>query len=582
MYDRAARDLTVKAGSTAEHVGPGTYDPLVVDNKKIRADGYAPFLSMTGRDFFLNPGDQVIAAPGPGQYDPAFAQDIIVGGKTLANKSKRFHEHTSDTPGPGSYTLSKKQDWIKEVGRNSLSAPASTDAKNAKAGMLMTSRIKFHRKPVAPSIPTPGQAYGFEENDDGTLRKQDPPTRDNSLGPAFYNVQQDDTVASKLYRGIHFSKQTSRRMDFGGKEGPGPGEYEPYKPPEILVENLNVLDEKQRYEAKLPRYHELVVKEEEKKAVPGPGKYEIKGQFDSKPPKVNTEGIEVEHPPFLSQSKRFMALKSVNPAPGAYNDPRTALDSLKKITGLKRSPFGQTSVRFTDDRQKRVNPGPGAYSIAGMGNESMRKAYIESTRRGVFGTTAVRINPMTKKGEDEVPGPSHYQIKEKPFEPRYKQLTSNFASLSQRLSEPPSTVKEIPPPGSYDVENSYKKSQGKAIYAPPRTETGKKKYEAFQSSSSRFAQPRDVVVEETDPSNPGPGMYDPKLKPKKGNPIVTKDQRFRTLKGDDVPGPGTYEFSPLIQDTVLKGTFNSTLNNPIAPLIDGMDNTRSAPFLLGV
>ena len=37
--------------------------------------------------------------------------------------------------------------------------------------------------------------------------------------------------------------------------------------------------------------------------IPGPGKYEIRGQFDGVPPKVNTEGIEVEHPPFMSQSK---------------------------------------------------------------------------------------------------------------------------------------------------------------------------------------------------------------------------------------------------------------------------------------
>ena len=29
----------------------------------------------------------------------------------------------------------------------------------------------------------------------------------------------------------------------------------------------------------------------------------MKGQFDPKAPIVNTDGIEVEHPPFLSQAK---------------------------------------------------------------------------------------------------------------------------------------------------------------------------------------------------------------------------------------------------------------------------------------
>ena len=38
-------------------------------------------------------------------------------------------------------------------------------------------------------------------------------------------------------------------------------------------------------------------------AVPGPGKYDVKGNFDPEPPKVNTDGIEVEHPPFMSQAK---------------------------------------------------------------------------------------------------------------------------------------------------------------------------------------------------------------------------------------------------------------------------------------
>lgn len=33
----------------------------------------------------------------------------------------------------------------------------------------------------------PGQAYGYEECEDGTLKKQDPPDKDKSIGPAFYN-----------------------------------------------------------------------------------------------------------------------------------------------------------------------------------------------------------------------------------------------------------------------------------------------------------------------------------------------------------------------------------------------------------
>ena len=46
--------------------------------------------------------------------------------------------------------------------------------------------------------------------------------------------------------------------------------------------------------------------EEEKKAVPGPGKYEVTGQFTKKPAPVNVEGLEVEHPPFMSQARRFV------------------------------------------------------------------------------------------------------------------------------------------------------------------------------------------------------------------------------------------------------------------------------------
>lgn len=578
MYDRAPRDLIQTSGGTAQNVGPGSYDADLPSKSRFKADGFAPFMSMTSRETFLNISDQIVAAPGPGHYDPRFAQDIVKGGKTMANKSKRFLESILENPGPGSYHTEKYTEF-----RQTRSAPHPDSAKD-KFG-LISSRIKFHRKPEAPSIPTPGQAYGYEECEDGSLKKQDPPDRDISLGPAFYGVTHEHggTNSTKLYKGIHFGKLTSKRSEIIGRAGPGPGDYEPYVEYQVQAENLNAKEEPIRYEAKIPRYNEQVVKEAEKKAIPGPGKYDIKGIFDPEPPKVNTEGVEVEHPPFMSQAKRFIPQKTLAPAPGSYNDPRNALELTKRISGLKRSPFGQTSVRFTPNRDAKYVPGPGAYNITGMGSESMRKAYIESTRRGVFGTTSVRTNNITKKDESEVPGPNHYQIKEKPFKSRYTQLTSTFASVTSRLKEEPTVVKEVPPPGSYDVQKSYQLSQLQSERAKPRTETASRKHGSFMSAASRFAPPRDVVVAKADIDNPGPGTYESLTKDRLGNMMTTKDNRFKGKKAE-TPGPGAYEFSPMVQDTILRGTFNATLNNPITPRMDALHTAGTAKhaFLLGV
>ena len=54
--------------------------------------------------------------------------------------------------------------------------------------VFKTSRITFQRKADPPSIPSPGKAYGYEEAPDGSLRPQEIPHQDSSMGPAYYNI----------------------------------------------------------------------------------------------------------------------------------------------------------------------------------------------------------------------------------------------------------------------------------------------------------------------------------------------------------------------------------------------------------
>uniref|UniRef100_A0A3Q4MLV0 Sperm-tail PG-rich repeat containing 2 n=1 Tax=Neolamprologus brichardi TaxID=32507 RepID=A0A3Q4MLV0_NEOBR len=445
MYGRAPRVTFMTAGGASSAVGPGSYNP------------YSLFAWLS--------------------VEPLSLQLNVHGGSSLQNRSKRFEDVVSEVPGPGAYNVS----------------PASKKAHR----LALQSDI--------PSIPSPGQAYGYEEDARGVLRKQQPPSKDTTLGPAYYSPLLE-TSSTQKYKGIHFGNMTGRRSEEKVDVGPAPGQYDPELVPETQYENVNLQkDQRGRVELAIPRYHELVPMQAEKKGVPGPGQYHIRSQFE-KP--VEPGGLPKFSCTFLSKTERFGPVKEVSPPVGTYNDPRCALELLKRTSGIKKSPFGVTASRFSSNRRKGTTPGPGSYNVFehGLAQESFKKAFFSQTKTGGFGSSSQRSSLFYKKESVETPSPAQYE--------------------------------DSPAPSRYNVNQTFEKVNGHS-YLEPRSEDAKKRQSCFLS-----AAPRNDFFLDSNSSVPG----------------VALDFLFGlSIKIMHFP------LSPSIMNTLLKGTFNATLNNPLSP-----------------
>ncbi|XP_055443722.1 sperm-tail PG-rich repeat-containing protein 2-like isoform X3 [Bubalus kerabau] len=292
MYDRAPRVLRLaERGSTEDRVGPGSYQ--VPYPKQQATDGYAPFLSLTAREStFTVVSNTEKDVPGPGHYNVSEKQCNIKGGQSLQNREKRFKKFISDGPGPASYDGSYPG-TLAVVNRKTPEAKERLQSKMSRA-------LTVSRSVYVPSIPF-GRSYGYDINEDDSIVKHLPPASDSTLGPAYYKPQIDFSNATLKYKGIHFGNSLGR-LQLPITSGPGPGQYDITQKKSPRYENVNIKkDQQQNSCSNLRRLYEVKILKEEKEGVPGPGKYDIKSQFQKN--KRVTSNVNDASPAFLSQSQ---------------------------------------------------------------------------------------------------------------------------------------------------------------------------------------------------------------------------------------------------------------------------------------
>lgn len=219
----------------------------------------------------------------------------------------------------------------------------------------------------------------------------------------------------------------------------------------------------------------------------------------------------------------------------------------------------QSSARFDsfNSYKSRSAPGPGQYRIAGFAEESLRKAIIESRRRPAFGQTAERSFSLVSKKE-MTPGPAQYKVdldKQHQFRVKKDNKTSSFASSMKQREL---AVEDTPGPTAYDVTRAYENLMS-SRREPPRNRQALKRQKSFNVVSRR-----DFSLASNE-ATPGPGAYDVAFgKPPTAHFAAVQEERWNsTTHGESLPGPADYALSPMYMNTILKGTFNATLNNPL-------------------
>ncbi|CAD7927790.1 unnamed protein product [Amoebophrya sp. A120] len=483
-----------------EGVGPGSYMGHKVYEHN---PSCAPFTSTSARI----PDRSISAGPDAGTYTPqlppkqkqfpGLGVPFGVSGARLGTRPR------PPGPGPAGYNVAAPVEPDVEYGHRTMGrAPEDP-------------RSDFIRKArySKPSIPKPSQAYGYGETAGGVLVKQEPPQQvvsgigSDRIGSNHYTLSDGVTkTGPKNIRGGKFGGGVRKALS-NLQDVPGPGHYQ-------ATTNL-----KQRHTTPGAAFKSGTQRgfrsgdEEE----PGPGAYSVASSSSSSSSSFQRGDYQF----FGSTSRRFKpAAKETKPGPGAYS---SFPGSISEEATRSASCFARDGERWKSHTSRfERKPGPGTYNAANtdgffgwqnpdaMSTVSRSFSLLSNQGSFAFGATSRRF----RYGEGK-PKPSAEQMARGELPPE----------------EPAGDSRDQKPgPGAYDLPSSFKRGgRTSAAFQKPL-----RKSEKFGGSN----EPR-----------PSPGAYSPRLPgqigrvarvPPRGEGFLGSMDRFKQLKGDQKPGPGSY------------------------------------------
>lgn len=389
---------------------------------------------------------------------------------------------------------------------------------------------------TSPSIPAPGQSFGYVEAPTGEL------------------VQQGNPVA--CHAGI-------------ARDSAGPGEYNPnvapLKPTRLAPSF-----------AKLSGKRHPVV-EPEQLLHPGPGAYDPSKAYTSD---LLKGGVMTKRPNsmFASTTKRsaMSTHGKDSPGPGSYKPPSgfKGLNEYLAANPESHHAFGSTGKLPHFSKPAEEVPGPGAYTVETKGPASQPSPAF-----------AFKGSRFSDRSLGVAPGPGAYECKETTLAVGiHKRVAGRFGifgSTSQRFPQPPVAVQAGPAsytPKTVDEVNFVDLRRRDRRTSAFRSKVARSTASAVgpQAATVFYEQPSDWPKPSTTSkafittmprfagdkqhkeAKPGPGAYD--VVPSWQNNVsasIPRGTRFDGKSGNVVPGPGSYNTVP----SLIKKTFNITIGD---------------------